>query len=140
MEKSSFLGRGWSFPPEFSKTGKQNLMVSDEEDIQQSLLILLTTKPGERVMQPKFGCGIYKYVFENYDESIAAVMKETIRVAILFFESRIKLNQIRINQSKTPEGILLFDIDYTIKATNSRTNMVFPFYFMEGTNISENER
>lgn len=140
MENSSFLGTGWSFPPEFNRAGKQNKMVSNEEDIRQSLTILLGTKPGERIMQPTFGCGIHKYVFENYDESLATVMKEAIRIAILYFETRIKLDGINIDQSQTFNGILLFEIEYTIKATNSRTNMVFPFYLLEGTNISENEK
>jgi Bacteriophage baseplate protein W len=137
MSKKTFLGTGWAFPPEFNISGNQNLMVSDEEDISQSLRILLDTKPGERIMQPSFGCGIHKYVFEKFDESLATLIKEEIRIAILFYETRIEVEKIDVTAQKIIDGKLKINIQYNIKATNSRSNMVYPFYLLEGTNIIE---
>jgi phage baseplate assembly protein W len=71
----SFLGTGWNFPPEFSKRGNV-IMVSAEEDIRQSLFILLSTSPGERVMQPNFGCGLKNQVYENINESTVTILKD----------------------------------------------------------------
>ena len=85
-----FLGRGWSFPPKFERNDEvlELQMVSLEEDIRESLSILLSTLPGERVMQPTFGCGLNALVFENITESSVTKIKELVERAILFFETR----------------------------------------------------
>ncbi len=135
MENKSFLGSGWAFPPEFDKITNENKIVSAEDDINESLYILLSTTPGERVMRPAFGCGIKSMVFESITESIITVMKDLITKAILFFEPRITLNSIEINTELVNQGTLLIHIFYTVRATNTRSNMVYPYYFIEGTNI-----
>ena len=133
-QDTSFLGTGWSFPPEFSKRGKV-VMVSAEEDIKQSLLILLSTSPGERVMQPSFGCGLKHHVYENINESTITILKDLIARAILFFEPRVKLETIIVDTSSAYEGVLHFDIVYRIIATNTRHNIVYPFYLREGSDV-----
>ena len=140
MGDDKFLGRGWAFPPEFDSLTKQNRMVEEEVDIWQSLRILLETNPGERIMQPGFGCGIRRYVFESFDESISTEMKEAIRIAILFYETRIIVERIEIKPSPEQNHVLKIEINFKIRATNTRSNMVFPFYLDEGTSISENEQ
>jgi uncharacterized protein len=135
MEDKSFLGSGWAFPPEFDKTTNENKIVSAEEDINESLYILLSTTPGERVMRPAFGCGIKSLVFESITESIITVIKDLVTKAILFFEPRITLNSIEVNTELINQGTLLINIFYTVRATNTRSNMVYPYYFIEGTNI-----
>jgi uncharacterized protein len=131
----SFIGSGWSFPPEFSKRGVR--MVSAEEDIRQSLHILLATNPGERVMEPTFGCGLKAQMFENLTEGSAAQMKDVIGRAILFFEPRITVERITIEEAGMLDGVMGISIDYWIRATNSRHNMVYPFYLTEGTNVKK---
>jgi hypothetical protein len=131
---TSFLGTGWSFPPEFSKRGKVS-MVSAEEDIRQSLLILLSTSPGERVMQPSFGCGLKHHVYENIDESTITLLKDLITRAILFFEPRVKLEMILSDISESYEGKINFTIVYRVISTNTRHNIVYPFYLREGTDV-----
>jgi phage baseplate assembly protein W len=131
----SFLGRGWSFPPEFSRQSRQVKMVSQEEDIRQSLVILFSTSPGERIMQPAYGCGLNAMVFENLNESTATEIKDIIERAVLFFEPRIILNRVELNDSEIYNGLLKIQLEYTIRSTNSRSNMVYPFYFREGTHI-----
>jgi phage baseplate assembly protein W len=130
----SFLGTGWSFPPEFSKRGTVQ-MVSAGEDIHQSLRIILATNLGERVMQPSFGCGIKSQVYENINESTMTVLKDLISRAILFYEPRVKLETIDMDTSSAYEGRLDFHINYHIIATNTRHNIVYPYYLREGTDV-----
>jgi len=133
--ENSFLGSGWSFPPRFDRRSGTVSLVSGEEDIRESLHVLLSTKPNERVMQSAYGCGLSALVFENLDASSITLIKDTIRRAVIFFESRIDLEQIDIDESSAHEGMLLINLTYTIRTTNTRTNMVYPFYFQEGTDL-----
>lgn len=135
FEERSFLGRGWSFPPEFTKNNKKLLMVSEEQDIEESLKILLTTTPGERLMQPEYGCNLRLLVFEHFSLSEQTIAREMIRRAILFYESRIKVNDIKFNTDNLHDGYIQILIDYTIQATNTRFNMVYPYYLREGTGV-----
>lgn len=141
-----FLGTGWSFPPCFerrmhassglnSARGIGAALVSNETDIEQSLRILLATNPGERVMQPAYGCGIKRMVFEQLSESLLTEMRHMIEKAILFFEPRITVESIDIDAGNWENGELRILIDYTVRTTNSRYNMVYPMYFREGTGL-----
>lgn len=132
----SFLGTGWSFPPEFDPDMGSVVMVSDEQDIWESLQLILSTAPGERMMFPKFGCGIRKMVFDNINITFLTQLKDLIRFAILNYEPRIILNDVTIDKADTEDGILRIRLDYTIRKTNSRSNLVYPFYLREGTNIA----
>jgi len=130
----SFLGTGWSFPPEFSiRAGVR--MVSAEEDIRQSLHIVLGTVPGERVMRPAFGAGIKQQIYENINETTVTILQDAIRRAILFFEPRVVVEAIHADTSMAMDGHLDFSIDYTIISTNTRHNIVYPFYSLEGTDV-----
>lgn len=131
----AFLGKGWSFPPEFDHHAKAIKMVFGEEDIHESLQILLATAPGERVFQPSYGCGVKQLIFESLTESTITEIKDLIERAVLFFEPRISLTQIQVDVGHVYEGLLKIHLDYTIRMTNTRSNMVYPFYFLEGTNL-----
>jgi phage baseplate assembly protein W len=135
MNEQTFIGDGWAFPPEFNKTTNESKVVTNDEDIKESLYILLSTTPGERVMNPAFGCGIKKIVFDSIKVSTITMLKDMIAKAILFFEPRVNLNSIDVNTEKAIEGTLLINIYYTIRTTNTRSNMVYPYYFIEGTNV-----
>ncbi|HAB19848.1 MAG TPA: GPW/gp25 family protein [Verrucomicrobiota bacterium] len=126
-----FLGRGWSFPPSFSLGGADVLTVHGVEDIRQSLEILLATRPGERVLQDHFGCDLSRFMFEEVDQSLKNRLYNLISAAILFHEPRIKLNRLNIEESEPGSGLLLIQLDYTVLATNSRFNMVYPFHLNE---------
>ncbi len=110
-------------------------MVSDLEDIEQSLRILLSTRKGERLMRPTYGCGIHQLVFAPLHEATIAEIRGAVERAILFFEPRIRVDRIDVLTSEAAEGHLLIEIDYTVRATNTRSNMVYPFYFREGTQL-----
>ena len=132
MEKS-FLGKGWNFPPEFRKEAMPTGVVTEEEDIEQSLHILLATRPGERIHRFDFGCGINRFVHEEMTVTNQTLLKEVIFDAILMYEPRVTLNEVTFDLEKIYEGMLMISLDYTVRRTNSRTNMVFPFYLNEGT-------
>jgi len=142
----SFLGTGWAFPPEFElRQGEMTLrqgevseylvssvrMVSEDEDIRQSLWILLSTNPGERVMFPAFGCGIRAHVFATVTEGMIAELKDLVERAILLFEPRINLENLDVYVRDALDGILDINISYTIRTTNTRGNMVYPFWFRQ---------
>ena len=107
-------------------------MISGEEDINSSLQILLSTEVGDRVMQPKYGCTMDRLLFEPLDTSLQAYMKDLVRTAILYFEPRIILDDVRL-EPEPEEGRILIRIDYTIATTNTRNNFVYPYYLNEGT-------
>ncbi len=130
-----FLGKGWAFPPEFDRKKKKVKMVTGREDIEQSLGILLETVKGERVMHPHYGSNLEGMVFESLDQSLKTYLAHSIETAILYHEPRIEPLRIELNENKIYEGKLLIEIEYRIKATNSRFNMVYPFYLEEGTEI-----
>ncbi|SEN77372.1 hypothetical protein SAMN05428959_10357 [Duganella sp. CF517] len=136
----AFLGRGWAFPPAFSNgradgSGGAAAMTAGADDIRQSLHILLSTAPGERVMRPEFGCGLKNHVFANVSHGVIVQMKDLIERAILFFEPRITLTDIEVSDAAIADGRLDISLHYTVRMTNTRSNMVYPFYFIEGTNV-----
>jgi phage baseplate assembly protein W len=132
----SFLGRGWWFPPDFTGPVTGVKMVQDEMDVASSLQILLSTRPGERVMQPLYGCNLSELVFENLDTRIKTLISDKIESAILYFEPRVELDAVTLDDSRIPEGIVLIHIVYKVKSTNSRFNFVYPYYIQEGTDIN----
>ncbi len=131
-----FLGTGWGFPPTFLKSSNSVVLISDEEDINSSLEILLSTSIGERLMQPTYGCDLKNLLFETLDTSLKAYIKDLIKSAILYHEPRIRLDDIELKTIPT-EGVIEISLEYTIRTTNSRYNYVYPFYINEGTNINK---
>jgi phage baseplate assembly protein W len=129
-----FLGTGWGFPATFKKANGGVSMASGEEDIRQSLAILLGTTLGERIMHPDFGCNLDRYLFAPMNNTMKTIVKDIIETAIVRHEARIDLLTIQLNMEKELEGLLLIEINYTIRSTNSRSNYVYPFYLEEGTN------
>jgi len=136
-ENSLFLGRGWAFPPRFDFENNSPVMVEEEEDIRESIRIILSTAQGERFMNPKFGCELSYLIFDSIDSILINRIKDFISTAILNFEPRITLDTVAIDSTNQFEGRVDILIEYTIRKINVRTNIVYPFYFKEGTNIQE---
>jgi uncharacterized protein len=134
-QERAFLGRGWSFPPEFDKAAKGLVMLEEEKDIESSLEILLSTRLGERVMQPTYGCNLDDMVFESMNLTMLTYMKDLIENAILYHEPRIELEKLDIDTTDQNEGVLLIVLHYMVRTTNSRYNYVYPYYINEGTNV-----
>lgn len=133
MDTDAFLGRGWSFPPRLTEDGAA--MATYEQDIEQSLRVLFSTTPGERVNRYEYGCPLSRYAFEPMTTEVTARMRNDITRAILLFEPRITLEEVSFEEH-ADEGLLLIQLTYTIVRTNSRSNMVYPFYLNEGSNLN----
>lgn len=132
----AFLGRGWSFPPSFQRSTASVEMLEQEADIASSLEILLATTRGERVMLPQYGCNLEELVFESLDTRMKTLMADKVESAILYHEPRIELESVRLDDSRQLEGVVLIEVIYRVKSTNSRFNFVFPYYRLEGTDIN----
>jgi len=133
-DDQQFLGKGWGFPVTFGNQGRAVTVAKAEEDIRQSLDILLSTHVGERVLNPTFGWKRDSLMFEPLSTSFAAYLAREIETAILFFETRITLNSVNFESEPNREGLVLIRVDYTVKTTNTRTNLVYPFYLTQATN------
>lgn len=134
LEKS-FLGIGWSFPPTFDKKLGDIKMVTMEEDIRQSLEIYFSTKLGERIMRNNYGCFLHSQVFELANESLIQGLSKELERSINEFEPRILIIEISALKALSTEGLIEINVAYEIRATNNRSNIVFPFYLNEGTSI-----
>lgn len=134
-----FLGRGWSFPTVFAATGGtfRLEMVAAEADIRQSLYILFHTEPGDRNMNPNYGCALRQFLFESMDTSAVTRLKAEVEKAVLNFESRIRLLDVEVNVENQLDGVLLLEVSYEVRTLNSRHNVVFPFQ-REATLLTDN--
>lgn len=132
-DSTNFLGQGWAFPPDFSWEQGGVKLVREEEDIEQSLIILFSTQLGERVMQPEYGCDLQSMVYEQFDMNAITFLKDTLKTAIIYHEPRIKLLNISASDTLEKDGSIRFDIEYLIRTTNTRTNLIYPFYLFEAT-------
>lgn len=127
----SFLGTGWAFPPQFARDGR-TLMVHDERDIRESLGILLSTRPGERIMHPLYGCNLHALVFEHVSESVVTEIRQTVMGAIARCEPRVEVELVAVLPGPDAEGVLPIEIVYRVRATNTVENLVYPFHVEAG--------
>jgi phage baseplate assembly protein W len=126
-----FIGTGWTFPVKPDTTGR--LTYSSGEDlIQQSVQLILETAPGERVMRPDFGCGIHELVFEANTTMLHSRIQQRVRDALLKWERRIDVLDVRVQAPDEEPTMLLIRIDYRVRANNSFYNLVYPFFLTEG--------
>jgi phage baseplate assembly protein W len=130
---ASFLGSGWSFPPTF--TGSGVTMTTDEADIHASLIILFGTAIGERMFAPKYGLDMRELMFEPASTTLRNLLLDRVRTAILIYEPRIKVLDLVIDTPTPLQGNLHILLEYEVRATNSRFNLVFPFYFTDSNEM-----
>ena len=131
MEKN-FLGVGWKYPVYITVEGK--IAKSEyEQDIKEAIWIILGTAKGERVMRPDFGCGIHDLVFTLINTATITLVENSVREALTIWEPRIELIKVEASSEKSEEGKMLVSIDYRVRTTNNRFNLVYPFYIKEGS-------
>lgn len=126
-----FLGAGWKFPITVNESTGRIELSYYEENIRESIYIILMTKPGERMMQPEFGCHIYNYLFQRADYSIRVRMEHAVREALIRWEPRIRDIEVRASVPQKEEQVVI-EIAYRVRSTNNPYNLVFPFYMNEG--------
>ncbi len=128
---SVIIGKGWSFPIK-PNVGGQLLWAEGEEKIRQSIWIILSTAPGGRVMLPAFGCGIHDLVFEANTASLRGAVQERVRDALIRWEPRIDVVDVRAEVPPEGRNHLLIRIDYRLRSNNAFYNLVYPFFLSEG--------
>ncbi len=122
-----FLGRGWAFPVGVDSRGGI-AMAGGQEDIEQSIRVIMETAPGERVMRPEFGCGIHNLVFAPNSPTTAGLVAYHVQEALGRWEPRIKVEAVNVHPDQNRDAVLLIEIRYTVRKTNDRRNLVYPFY------------
>jgi hypothetical protein len=128
--EGDFIGRGWPFPV-LPARGRLAFL-GGEEKIRQSIWILLSTAPGERVMRPDYGCGIHELVFEANTAALRGLVRERVREALVRFEPRIDPVDVRVETPPEGRNYLLISIDYRVRANNAFYNLVYPWFINEG--------
>lgn len=127
-----FLGRGWTFP--IGVDANRRIALSEyEDDIREALRIILLTSKGERVMRPEFGAGLHDFVFESMSATTIGRMQAAVTDALVKWEPRVQVIGVTVEPEHGEIGKLLIDIEYRVRATNNRFNLVFPFYLKEQT-------
>ena|ERR1044072_2238922 len=134
FDTGGFLGQGWAFPPTFIKGVNAVALAKSEEVIKQNLSILLSTTLGERVMRSDYGAGLQQQVFEPMDAAFKTYVTSIVSDAITNYEPRINLDRIDVFVD-SEEGRIELTINFTIISSNSRANIVYPYYLNEGTNV-----
>ena len=129
---NTFLGRGWKFPVGVNPTTGRIAMSELEQDIKESIRIILSTAPGERVMRPDFGCGIHDLVFSPMNRATLGLFESRVRESIRKFEARVDIVKLDISTREADRGKLAIELACRIRDTNSVFNLVFPFYLTEG--------
>jgi phage baseplate assembly protein W len=129
---NSFLGCGWKFPVGVNPTTGRIAMSELEQDIRESIRIILGTAPGERVMRPEFGCGIHELVFSALNRATLGLFESRVRESINQFEARVEILNLDISTREADRGKLAIELSCRIRDTNSEFNLVFPFYLTEG--------
>ena len=124
--KHDFIGAGWAFPVGVDARGGIALARGSDE-LEQAMRLILMTYPGERPMRPEFGSRLRDFVFAGATDQNASAIGNEVRAVLLRWEPRVDVTGVDV----TPEheaAMLYVDIKYTVKATNDRRNLVFPFY------------
>ena len=127
MTNYDFVGAGWAFPLQVDARGGIALARRDEE-IEQAIRLILTTYPGERPMRPEFGSPLRDFVFRSASIDTAAELAQVVENALLQWEPRITVESVDVKVDLEERSRLIIDLQYTIKGTNDKRNLVFPFY------------
>ncbi len=128
--EEKFLGAGWAFPIQVNADG-QIAMSEYEQDIKESIWIILSTAKGERIMHPDFGCGVHDYVFSVINTSTLTLIENSVKEALTLWEPRIGITGVSVSTEDALEGKIVVSIDYKVRSTNNRFNLVYPFYLNE---------
>jgi len=126
-----FLGVGWKFPLQVTPNGKL-AQARAEQRVEESILLILATAPGERPMLPDFGCGIHDLVFAENDSRTIALVVHLVRDALTKYEARIDVLDVAAEATADSPNVLLIRVSYRVRSTNAIGNLVYPFYVTEG--------
>jgi uncharacterized protein len=123
-----FVGAGWAFFPMRTDVTGRVVLVRHEQEIEESIRLILATAPGERPMRPDFGCAIHDFVFAPADAATAGQIAFEVRSALDRWEPRVDVLEVQVDFSGADDGTLLVRVGYRLRGTNDPRNLVFPFY------------
>lgn len=129
---SGFLGRGWKFPVQLDPVTGRFMMSDGEEDIAESLGIIIRTMQGERVMRPDFGGNLNNYVFALTDTTTLNLLQNDLLKAITTWEPRVEAVEVQVKTDPANPEKLMIHVQYIVRATNNLFNQVYPYYLSEG--------
>jgi uncharacterized protein len=129
--EAEFLGTGWKFPVRINGRGGLSY-TSGAQSVSEAIWIILSTPPSSRIMEPEFGCGIHSYVFAPNTPNVTATITSEVQRALLRWEPRIDVLEVRALSEPERPNLLLIDVDYRVRANNTFHNLVYPFYLNEG--------
>ena len=129
---ADFLGRGWGFPVARDDSATRFAVAEYEESVDEAIRIILSTALGERVMRPSFGCGIHDLVFAPNSATTRGMAEHHVREALLQWEPRIDVLDVKAVVSGGQDEELLIGIHYRVRLTDNRFNLVYPFYLNRG--------
>lgn len=130
-----FLGSGWSFPVTFSPGTYQLDVTSYENNVNDSIDLILMTRMGERCFEPDFGSGLQQYFFRKMDETLKGEIMDTVKASLLHNEPRITVTEVDVEYVDLYSGLIHIYITYIYNQANTRHNYVYPFSLNEGTNL-----
>jgi len=125
-----FLGRGIAFPLRMDAAGRL-ASAAGEARVEDSIHLILSTRPGERVMLPNFGCAIHDLVFAPNNPATRTRAVDAVRRALTQLEARIDVLDVRADTSVAEPNLLLLRVDYRLRANNAVGNLVYPFFLLE---------
>jgi phage baseplate assembly protein W len=124
---NSFVGTGWNWPVGTDSTGGIAL-ASGPSELEQAMYLVLATAPGERPMRPEFGCRLQEFVFASADAGTAGLIAAEVRAALVRWEPRVVVEEVLVTADADEASTLWIDVRYTVRSSNDRRNLVFPFY------------
>ena len=126
MADFPLVGTGWAWPLGVNAGGGIRLL-SGPDDIDSAIRLILSTRPGDRLMRPKFGCRIWELVFAPIDANTIGQARQHVQEALFVWEPRITLRSVRVD-AYPDQGLLAVSIDYNLRSTLDRRTLVYPFY------------
>ncbi|TLS53972.1 GPW/gp25 family protein [Paenibacillus antri] len=130
----AFLGKGWKFPIEVDEATGRIKMSEHEDDIQESIRVIIWTSRGERIMRPTFGSGIERFLFESTDDMTLRLIESELEEAVRVWEPRVHNVEVKVVRDAREAEKLLIHVQYEVRTTNNLFNQVYPFYLHEGAN------
>lgn len=131
-DQREFLGVGWAYPVATDPLVGDIALARYDRDIRQAIQIILETSRGERVMRPRFGCGIHDLVFAEINTTTLRAVEAAVREALVAYEPRIELLDVTVDPQQALDGVLIVALSYRVRRTNQIDNLVYPFFFREG--------
>jgi len=130
----AFLGTGWKFPIRVNPSGGLSFS-SEEQNVEESMWVILSTSPRERQMRPGFGCGLQDLVFAPNHPATRGAVAHHVREALTHYEARVDVLDVRVEAPPDQQNLMLIRVDYRIRSTNSYHNFVYPFFVTEGAGV-----